>query len=100
MKGAAPGGLRRAMGVRDTALFLVVAVASPRWIATAAAAGPSALVIWMIALATFFLPLAFTVLELSSRHPNEGGVYVWTKHAFGGFAGFMTAWMYWASNLV
>ncbi|MGH7732019.1 MAG: APC family permease [Candidatus Eiseniibacteriota bacterium] len=92
--------LRRAMGLRDTALFLVVAVASPRWIASAAAAGPSALVIWLIALATFFIPLAFTVLELSSRFPEEGGIYVWTRRAFGEFAGFMTGWMYWASNLV
>ena len=100
MSGGTPGGLRRALGLRDTALFLVVAVASPRWIATAAAAGPSALVIWVIALATFFVPLAFTVLELSSRHPDEGGIYVWTKQAFGEFAGFMTGWMYWASNLV
>jgi len=98
--GAAPAGLRRAMGLGDTALFLVVAVASPRWIATAAAAGPSALVIWLIALAAFFIPLAFTVLELSSRYPEEGGVYVWTTRAFGEFAGFMTGWMYWASNLV
>jgi amino acid transporter len=88
------------MGLRDTALFLVVAVASPRWIATAAAAGPSALVIWVIALATFFVPLAFAVLELSSRYPDEGGIYVWTKRAFGEFAGFMTGWMYWVSNLV
>jgi amino acid transporter len=88
------------MGLRDTTLFLVVAVASPRWIATAAAAGPSALVIWLIALATFFVPLAFAVLELSSRFPDEGGIYVWTKRAFGEFAGFMTGWMYWVSNLV
>jgi glutamate:GABA antiporter len=92
--------LRRSMGARDTALFLVVDVASPRWIATAAAAGPSSLIIWLIALLTFFVPLAFTVLELSSRHPDEGGVYVWTRRAFGDFAGFMTGWMYWVSNLV
>jgi amino acid transporter len=98
---SAPAGtLRRAMGLRDTTLFLVVAVASPRWIATAAVAGPSALVIWVIALATFFVPLAFAVLELSSRFPDEGGIYVWTKQAFGEFAGFMTGWMYWVSNLV
>jgi amino acid transporter len=40
------------------------------------------------------------VLELSSRYPEEGGIYVWTKAAFGEFAGFMTGWLYWASNLV
>ena len=97
---ASPPALRRAMGLGDTALFLVVAVVSPRCIAAAAAAGPSALVIWLIALAAFFIPMAFAVIELSSRHPDEGGIYVWTRRAFGDFASFMTSWMYWVSNLV
>lgn len=92
--------LRRAMGLRDTTWFLVVAVASPRWIATAAATGPVALLVWLAALVAFFVPLACTVLELSSRYPEEGGIYVWTRRAFGDFVGFMTGWMYWASNLV
>ncbi len=39
------------------------------------------------------------MLELSSRYPAEGGLYVWTREAFGGFAGFLSAWLYWASNL-
>jgi hypothetical protein len=59
------------MGLADTTLFLVVAVASPRWIATAAAAGPSALVIWLIALLSFFVPMACAVIELSARHPTK-----------------------------
>jgi glutamate:GABA antiporter len=41
----------------------------------------------------------FSVLELSSRYPEEGGVYVWSKHAFGPFAAFITGWTYWGSNL-
>jgi len=97
---ASPPALRRTMGLGDTALFLVVAVVSPRWIAAAAAVGPSALVIWLIALVAFFVPMAFAVIELSSRHPDEGGIYVWSRRAFGDLAGFMTSWMYWVSNLV
>ncbi len=38
-------------------------------------------------------------MELSSRHPEEGGIYVWTRTAFGDFTGFIAAWMYWMSNL-
>lgn len=91
--------LRRALGFRDLLLFYIVTTFSLRWIATAAAAGPSALVIWMIAAAGLFVPLVFTVLELSSRYPDEGGIYVWTKRAFGPFAGFMTGWLYWGTNL-
>ena len=88
------------MGFWDVVLFLVAAVVGLRWIATAAAAGPSSLVIWVIAFAAFFVPLAFTVIDLSRRYPKEGGLYVWVKRAFGDFAGFVAGWMYWCSNLV
>lgn len=91
--------LKPVMGFRDLVLFYVVAVFTLRWIATAAAAGPSAIVIWIIACATLFVPLVFCVLELSSRYPQEGGPYVWSKQAFGDFAGFITGWTYWTSNL-
>jgi amino acid transporter len=96
--GAAPR-LRRVLGFRDLFLFYIVTGFSLRWIATAAAAGPSALVIWVIAALGLFLPLVLTVLELSSRYPQEGGIYVWSKHAFGPFAAFLTGWTYWGSNL-
>lgn len=91
--------LRRALGFRDLLLFYIVTSFSLRWIATAAAAGPSALVIWLIAALGLFVPLVFTVLELSSRYPEEGGIYVWSKRAFGPFAGFLTGWTYWGANL-
>jgi len=91
--------LRRALGFRDLVLFYLVTTFSLRWIATAAAAGPVALVFWVIAAVCLFVPMVFTVLELSSRYPEEGGVYVWSKRAFGPFSAFMTGWMYWATNL-
>jgi amino acid transporter len=91
--------LRRALGLRDLVLFYLVTTFSLRWIATAAAAGPVALVFWVMAAACLFVPMVFTVVELSSRYPEEGGVYVWSKRAFGPFSAFMTGWMYWATNL-
>src|SRR5262245_41648527 len=91
--------LRRVLGFRDLFLFYIVTSFSLRWIATAAAAGPSALVIWIVAALGLYVPLVFTTLELSSRYPEEGGVYVWSKRAFGPFAGFITGWTYWGSNL-
>ena len=90
---------RRVLSFRDLLLFYVVTGFSLRWVATAAAAGPSALVIWVIAALGFFVPLVFCVLELSSRYPEEGGIYVWSKRAFGPFAAFITGWTYWGSNL-
>jgi glutamate:GABA antiporter len=90
---------KRVMGFRDLLLFYVVTGISLRWIATAAAAGPSSVVIWLGAWLLFYTPLALSVIELSSRYPNEGGLYVWSKGAFGDFSGFMAGWTYWTSNL-
>jgi amino acid transporter len=90
---------RQAMGFRDLLLFYVITGISLRWIANAAAAGPSSILIWVGAWLCFYTPLALSVLELSSRYPNEGGLYVWSKRAFGDFSGFMAAWTYWTSNL-
>jgi len=92
-------GLRRVLTFRDLVLYYSVTGFSLRWIATAAAAGPSALVIWVVAALGFFVPLVFSTLELSSRYPEEGGIYVWSKRAFGPFAAFITGWTYWGSNL-
>jgi amino acid transporter len=91
--------LRRALGFRDLTLLYIAAALSVRWVATAAAAGPGTFVVWLTALAGFYIPMAASVMELSSRYPQEGGLYVWTREAFGDFSGFLSAWMYWMSNL-
>jgi amino acid transporter len=91
--------LKRELGFFDLTLFYIAGGLSLRWIATAAAAGPSTILIWLFACACFFVPLAASVLELSARYPEEGGLYIWTQHAFGDFSGFLAAWTYWMSNL-
>jgi len=91
--------LKRGIRFRDLVLFYVVVVLSVRWTATAATAGPSILIVWVAALFGFFIPLAASVMELSWRYPEEGGIYVWTREAFGDFSGFVCAWTYWMSNL-
>jgi len=96
---SSPKGLKRVLTFRDLFLFYMVTSFSLRWVATAAAAGPSAIVIWIIAALGLYVPLVFTVLELSSRYPEEGGLYVWSKRAFGPFSAFMTGWTYWGANL-
>lgn len=94
-----PNRPKRVLGFCDLLLFYVVTGISLRWIAAAAASGPSSIIIWIGAWLCFYTPLALSVLELSSRYPNEGGLYLWSKRAFGDFSGFMSAWTYWTSNL-
>lgn len=87
--------LRREMGFWDVLLFNIAAILGPRWIALAAYNGTNSVSLWILAALLFFVPSAFIVSELSSRFPAEGGVYVWTKEAFGDFHGFVAGWCYW-----
>ena len=100
--GGQPGGpelLKRSLGLRDLTVLFVLTTLSIRWIATAAAAGPGTLLVWVGGLLCFFLPLAVSVLALGTRFPEEGGIYIWTREAFGDRTAFVTAWTYWMSNL-
>ncbi|HEY8105309.1 MAG TPA: APC family permease [Gemmatimonadales bacterium] len=101
----APGGpatpeLRRTLTLRDLVLLNVVAVLSIRWLATSAAAGPSSLVLWVCAALFFFIPQGLAVADLSARFPEEGGIYAWTKRAFGEGHGFLCGWCYWINNVL
>ncbi|MGH9366355.1 MAG: APC family permease [Thermoanaerobaculia bacterium] len=87
------------MGFRDVVLFFFLAGTNLQWVATAAAAGPGSIAVWILGFAAMFVPLAYAVVGLSSRYPQEGGLYVWSRRAFGDLAGFLTGWTYWSSNL-
>jgi len=92
--------LPRALGLRDMVLFNIVAVASLRWFATAAAAGPSSITLWILAGVFFFVPQGLAVSDLSARYPDEGGIYAWTKRTFGEGHGFLCGWCYWVNNIL
>jgi len=96
---AAHTPLHRALGVRDIVLINIAAVLGLRWLSTAAQMGPSSIVLWVLAVLVFFIPCSLTVTELSSRLPGEGGLYLWTKSAFGEFQGFVAGWAYWVNNV-
>ena len=92
--------LPRTLGLRDMVLFNIVAVLSLRWLATAAAAGPSSITLWVLAALFFFVPQGLAVSDLSARYPEEGGIYFWTKRTFGEAHGFMCGWCYWVNNIL
>jgi amino acid transporter len=87
--------LRKEMGFWDVLLFNIATVLGPRWVAAAAHNGTSSISLWVLAALFFFVPTALVINELSSRFPNEGGLYVWSKEAFGDFHGFVAGWTYW-----
>jgi glutamate:GABA antiporter len=83
------------MGFWDVLLFNIATVLGPRWIAAAAHNGTSSISLWVLAALFFFVPSALVINELSSRFPEEGGLYIWAKEAFGDFHGFVAGWTYW-----
>jgi glutamate:GABA antiporter len=87
--------LRKTMGFWDVLLFNIATVLGPRWIAAAGHNGTSSISLWVLAAVFFFVPGALVINELSSRFPEEGGLYVWAKEAFGDFHGFIAGWTYW-----
>ena len=87
--------LRKSMGFWDVLLFNIATVLGPRWIAAAGHNGTSSISLWALAAVFFFVPGALVINELSSRFPEEGGLYVWSREAFGPFHGFVAGWSYW-----
>jgi amino acid transporter len=79
----------------DTALYMLAVGLGIRWIAVAAAVGPSSLLLWLLALFVFFIPLAVAVAELTGRYEAEGGIYAWARDGIGPLAGFICGWLYW-----
>lgn len=92
--------LKRVLNLRDIVLMNIVAIVGLRWLLTAAQTGPSATLLWLAALVLFFIPQALSVIELTTRYPKEGGVYVWAREAFGPGHGFIAGWCYWVNNLI
>jgi amino acid transporter len=87
--------LRKTMGFWDVLLFNIATVLGPRWIAAAGHNGTSSISLWALAAVFFFVPGALVINELSSRFPEEGGLYAWSREAFGPFHGFIAGWTYW-----
>jgi amino acid transporter len=96
---ASPLGLARVLGLADIVAINIVAVIGVRWITRGARVGAPSITLWVLAWLAFFVPLAAAVSELSSRYPDQGGIYVWARRAFGPLHGFVCGWCVWVNNL-
>src|SRR5436305_4318500 len=92
--------LKKELGLRDLVLIQVVFVVGTVWVGFAAKLGSSQMAFWLIAIATFYLPLAAVVIYLNRLAPLEGGLYQWAKVAFDDFVAFMVAWNFWIFGIL
>src|SRR5207253_9590782 len=87
--------LKKELGLFDLVLTQVVFVVGTIWVGWAAKLGDAQNVFWLLAIITFYLPLAAAVIFLNRLLPLEGGLYQWAKLAFNDFVAFMVAWNLW-----
>ena len=95
-------GLRKQLGLRDLVPMQILMVVGLTWAGLAARQGPTHVAFWLLGVLLLFLPVAGVVHYCVKIWPLEGGVYQWTKHAIGPFAGFLSAWNFaiWALLVV
>ncbi len=91
--------LARELKLRDLVLAQVLNVVGSAWVGIAAGVGRAQFVVWLLAFGLFYVPMAVSVFQLNRIMPLEGGLYEWTRRAFGDSVGFMTAWNIWAYAL-
>ena len=92
--------LKKELGLRDLVLTQIVFVFGTVWVGFAATLGRSQMAFWLIAIATFYLPLAAVVIYLNRLAPLEGGLYQWAKIGFGDFIAFLVAWNFWIFGIL
>ena len=91
--------LQRQLGVWDLVLAQILCVVGSSWVGVAAGLGKAQTLMWIAAMAVFYLPMAAAVIWLNRAMPLEGGLYVWAHRAFGDLGGFLTAWNLWVYGI-
>ena len=91
------GSLHRVITVRHAVAIYVSSVLGAGVLVipglAARTAGPASINAWVfLSLASY--PFAFTFSRLSARNPESGGIYSFSKEAFGREVSSMTAWLF------
>ncbi|HEV2829361.1 MAG TPA: APC family permease [Pyrinomonadaceae bacterium] len=97
---ARSGILKKELGLFDLVLTQIVFVVGTIWVGWAAKLGNHQMMFWLLAILTFYLPLAAVVIYLNRLMPLEGGLYQWAKLAFNDFVAFMVAWNLWIFGIL
>ena len=101
LKAGAPGASLadqpKTMGIFSMTLFAVSAMITLDTVATSSALGVQSITFFILFAIIFFVPYGLVTAELGSGWPEEGGIYVWVREAYGQKWGTFTAWLYWVN---
>jgi len=82
---------KKVFGLFSMILFSVSAILVGDTIGSSAAMGVQGLTFWIVLGVLFFVPYGFVTAELGAAWPDDGGIYVWVREAFGPMWGTVTA---------
>ena len=83
------------MSLMAFTLVTLAALMSIRNFPTMALVKWELIVFAILAVIMYLIPAILTSSELATGWPEDGGVYVWVKKAFGQKWGFVAVWMQW-----
>ena len=95
--GPPPKGRRRVMGLLDVTLFSVSAILVIDQLTASASIGTNTIAWWLLCIIVFFIPYGLITSELATTYPEQGGIYVWVKRAFGRRWATRTTYWYWVN---
>lgn len=97
-----PGGVKptRMLSVFTLTMINVAAIATLRTMPAMAVYGLSSIFYCVVVALVFMIPISLVSAELATGWPQRGGVYVWTRQAFGMPWGFVAIWLQWIQNVV
>ncbi len=88
---------RRVLGLLDITLFTVSAMLVVDQLTASAAIGTKVIGWWILAIVVFLIPYGLITAELATTYPDQGGIYVWIKRAFGPRWAARTTYWYWVN---
>ncbi|MFN3234115.1 MAG: APC family permease [Gammaproteobacteria bacterium] len=81
-------------------MLIVVSIDSIRNLPATALFGDTLIFFFIFASVVFLIPAALISAELSSAWTEYGGVFDWTRMAFGNKVGFLAIWLQWINTMV
>lgn len=86
---------KKKLGFFDILALAFSSVFSLELISSQAKLGPSLIFNFVFIGCTYFLAHGLICAELGSTYPDQGGIYVWVKRAYGDKWAARTTWWYW-----
>ena len=91
---------KKVLSVFSLVMINIIAVDSIRALPIGAAYGLSLIFYYLLGAVCFMIPIALVAAELCGMYPEEGGIYVWVREAFGKRWGLFVAFVQWFYNVV